>query len=65
MLDRELGRMSDHLLTDHNQYRLKFAGLKQCCGNLNRIVTKHYCQPQARAKAKAMPGRLYIHTINK
>ena len=25
----------------------------------------HYCQPQAKAKAKAMPGRLYIHTINK
>ena len=23
------------------------------------------CQPQAKAKAKAMPGRLYIHTINK
>ena len=22
-----------------------------------------YCQPQAMAKAKAMPGRLYIHTI--
>ena len=21
-----------------------------------------YCQPQAKAKAKAMPGRLYIHT---
>ena len=26
---------------------------------------KPYCQPQAKAKAKAMPGRLYIHTINK
>ena len=25
----------------------------------------HYCPPQAKAKAKAMPGRLYIHTINK
>ena len=21
-----------------------------------------FCQPQAKAKAKAMPGRLYIHT---
>ena len=26
---------------------------------------KPYCQPQAKAKAKAMPGRLYIHARNK
>ena len=28
------------------------------------IIDFGYCQPQAKAKAKAMPGRLYIKTIN-
>ena len=27
-------------------------------------ISFDYCQPQAKAKAKAMPGRLYIHTRN-
>ena len=36
---------------------------------INRIfpfqdICWQYCQPQAKAKAKGMPGRLYIHTIN-
>ena len=26
------------------------------------VKQEEYCQPQAKAKAKAMPGRLYIHT---
>ena len=27
-------------------------------------IVYNYCQPQVKAKAKAMPGRLYIHTIH-
>ena len=28
-------------------------------------VEVEFCQPKAKAKAKAMPGRLFIHTIYK
>ena len=31
-------------------------------GKFNFVCPTYYCQPQAKAKAKAMPGRLYIHT---
>ena len=30
--------------------------------NFNVFMIIDFCQPQAKAKAKAMPGRLYIHT---
>ena len=33
--------------------------------NFHNSKTISFCQPQAKAEAKAMPGRLYIHTINK
>ena len=46
---------------------------QKCCIDCLRNITVYkkglkliyYCQPQAKAKAKAMPGRLYIHTRNK
>ena len=30
----------------------------------NHKTNWRFCQPKEKAKAKAMPGRLYIHTIN-
>ena len=43
----------------------KFRHILSVCQNIKNIVLYmiyEYCQPQAKAKAKAMPGRLYIHT---
>ena len=46
--------------TAHKQNVKYVSWPKQNC-NKKKIIL-FYCQPQAKAKAKAMPGRLYIHT---
>ena len=39
-----------------------FLFLLNDCSFKKRKLFIIFCQPQAKAKAKAMPGRLYIHT---
>jgi hypothetical protein len=49
---RKLFQHPEHL-QQHTLFKKKYFSTK--------ILFNTYCQPQAKAKAKAMPGRLYIH----
>ena len=67
--------VSINMLVTSSRFRFQFSCLQQQfqflrCSVISDIVgpfTNHlfcfyYCQPSGKAKAKAMPGRLYIHT---